>query len=74
MSKFSKVSIFSDLNNLTDLSLDLAYNEICGISQKELEENFSDELKLYDKEKLNNGTMDINFTPMVKVFTIRFPF
>ncbi len=52
VSKFSKVSIFSDLNNLTDLSLNPAYNEICGISQKELEENFVEELKLYDKEKI----------------------
>lgn len=52
VSKFSKVSIFSDLNNLTDLSLDPSYNEICGISQKELEENFPSELNLYDKEKI----------------------
>ncbi|MBK8626061.1 MAG: AAA family ATPase [Saprospiraceae bacterium] len=52
VSKFSKVSIFSDLNNLTDLSLDLAYNEICGISQRELEDNFTEELKIYDKEKI----------------------
>ncbi|MBK8626054.1 MAG: AAA family ATPase [Saprospiraceae bacterium] len=60
VSKFSKVSIFSDLNNLTDLSLADAYNEICGISQKELEENFVEELKAYDKEKYVNGTMVIN--------------
>lgn len=52
VSKFSKVSIFSDLNNLKDISLDLAYNEICGISQQELEENFVKELKLVDKEKV----------------------
>jgi len=52
VSKFSKVSIFSDLNNLKDISLDLAYNEICGISQQELEENFVEELKLVDKEKV----------------------
>lgn len=63
VSKFSKVSIFSDLNNLTDLSLDLAYNEICGISQKELEENFSDELKLYDKEKIKQWYNGYKFHP-----------
>jgi hypothetical protein len=54
VSKFSKVSIFSDLNNLTDLSLATAYNEICGISQKELEENFNDELEMYDREKIRS--------------------
>jgi hypothetical protein len=52
VSKFSKVSIFSDLNNLNDISLTTAYNEICGISQKELEENFNDELEIYDREKI----------------------
>jgi hypothetical protein len=52
VSKFSKVSIFSDLNNLTDLSLSPDFNEICGISQQELEENFSEELTLYDKEEI----------------------
>jgi len=52
VSKFTKVSIFSDLNNLTDLTIHPDYNEICGISQKELEVNFDEELKLYDKEKI----------------------
>lgn len=36
-----------------------SFNEICGISQKELEANFVEELELYDKEKLKNGTMAI---------------
>lgn len=40
VTKFSKVSIFSDLNQLTDISLNPLYNNICGISQSELEENF----------------------------------
>jgi hypothetical protein len=52
VSKFSKVSIFSDLNNLTDIALDPDFNEICGISQEELESNFVEELKLYDKVKI----------------------
>ena len=41
VTKFSKVSIFSDLNQLTDISLDNEYSAICGISQGELESNFS---------------------------------
>ncbi len=40
VTKFSKVSIFSDLNQLTDISLNNEYASICGISQTELEDNF----------------------------------
>ena len=36
ISKFSKVSIFSGLNNLEDISLQPQYNAICGITEKEL--------------------------------------
>jgi hypothetical protein len=54
VSKFSQVSIFSDLNNLYDLTLLSEYNEICGISQKELESNFVEELKLYNKEEIRS--------------------
>jgi hypothetical protein len=52
ISKFSQVSIFSDLNNLYDLTIDNKYNEICGISQKELEFYFEKELINQDKEKI----------------------
>ncbi|MDR3012347.1 MAG: ATP-binding protein [Chitinispirillales bacterium] len=37
VTKFSKVSIFSDLNHLDDLTLDPSYADICGITQEELE-------------------------------------
>jgi hypothetical protein len=40
VTKFGKVSVFSDLNNLFDLSLDHRYTGICGISEKELHEYF----------------------------------
>ena len=40
VTKFGKVSVFSDLNNLIDLSLDHRYTSICGISEKELHEYF----------------------------------
>lgn len=36
VTKFSKVSVFSDLNNLKDISLDRRYNEVCGITEKEI--------------------------------------
>ncbi len=49
VSKFSQVSIFSDLNNLNDISIQESYNEICGISQEELEANFPKELEKFIK-------------------------
>jgi len=42
VTKFGKVSVFSDLNNLEDLSLLPQYSEICGISEKELHTYFKE--------------------------------
>jgi len=44
VSRFSKVSIFSDLNNLEDITLSKHFNNIAGITQQELEKNFVEEL------------------------------
>ena len=53
VTKFSKVSIFSDLNNLRDLSLLSDYSAICGISQDELETCFKPEISaLAEKNSL----------------------
>ena len=52
VSKFSKVSLFSGLNNLKDISLDHRYADICGYTQAELELNFADYLVAVDKDKL----------------------
>lgn len=40
VTRFSKVSIFSDLNNLRDISFLPAYNGICGVTESELEKYF----------------------------------
>ncbi len=40
VTKFGKVSVFSDLNNLMDLSLDERYTAICGITEEELHQYF----------------------------------
>ena len=45
VTKFSKVSVFSDLNNLRDVSLSSIFESICGITQKELESTLSEEIK-----------------------------
>ena len=44
VSKFSKVSIFSDLNNLTDISTSEEFANIVGYSQSELEHYFADRI------------------------------
>ena len=44
VTKFGKVSVFSDLNNLKDISMDHRYIEICGITEKEIHENLEPEL------------------------------
>lgn len=40
VSKFSKVSIFSGLNNLSDISMDAKFASLCGYTQEELDYNF----------------------------------
>ncbi len=42
VSKFSHVSIFSDLNHLTDLTIDRKFPAITGFTRQELEGNFGD--------------------------------
>ena len=46
VTKFSKISIFSDLNNLRDISMEEDYAGICGITQEELEANFQPEIQI----------------------------
>ena len=45
VTKFGKVSVFSDLNNLMDISRDNRYIDICGISEEELLRDFSDDIQ-----------------------------
>lgn len=40
VSRFSKLSVFSDLNNLNDITFDSDFADVCGITEKELIENF----------------------------------
>ena len=45
VSKFSKVSLFSGLNNLQDITLDPRYSAICGYTEKDLDTVFGAELR-----------------------------
>ena len=49
VSKFSKVSVFSGLNNLRDITINDTFANICGITQKELELYFQTDLILLNK-------------------------
>ena len=51
VTKFSKISIFSDLNNLRDISMEKQYAGICGITQAELEANFQPEIQALASEQ-----------------------
>ena len=54
VTKFGQVSVFSDLNQLTDLSLHPAYGALCGITHSELLDNFRPELEtLAARQKLS---------------------
>ena len=54
VSKFHKVSIFSDLNQLTDISLDRDYAGLCGITEEELRNNFGYEIgRLSEQQQIS---------------------
>jgi len=52
VSKFAKVSLFSGLNHLEDISLNKEYGNICGYMQEKLEIYFKEYLEGVDKEKI----------------------
>ena len=52
VSKFSKVSLFSGLNNLTDITLDPHYSAICGYTDADLDTVFAPELPGLDRDEI----------------------
>lgn len=61
VSKFSKVSIFSGINNLKDLTLDPGYAALCGYTQAELETYFKLHLEGVDRQELKRWYNGYNF-------------
>lgn len=56
VSKFSKMSIFSDLNNLVDITLEPSFGSICGYTQVELERDFEGYIaKLMESRGIDRG-------------------
>ncbi len=56
VTKFGKISVFSDLNHLTDISMDARYYDICGMREQDLSECFEQEMN--DLAAANGMTFD----------------
>ena len=54
VSKFSKVSLFSGLNNLKDITLDARYSAICGYTDADLDTVFAPELPDLDRDQIRD--------------------
>ncbi len=52
VSKFSKVSLFSGLNNLKDITLDPRYSAVCGYTDRDLDAVFAPELPGLDRDEV----------------------
>lgn len=50
VTKFSQVSVFSDLNQLNDISLDYSYATLCGITRQELATTFGPEIETFGRK------------------------
>ena len=54
VSKFSKVSLFSGLNNLIDITLEPAYSAVCGYTDHDLDTVFAPELAGLDRDAIRD--------------------
>jgi hypothetical protein len=66
VTKFSKVSVFSDLNQPDDISLNNKYSGICGISETELLQNFQPEIQAL--ADTNSLTYEQAFSKLKKLY------
>ena len=66
ITRFTKVSIFSELNNLKDISLTDRYAEICGLTQEEIKATFSPEIESLAEE--NDLTVDEALCELEKMY------
>ena len=68
VSKFSKVSIFSGLNNLNDISLNPQYASVCGYTEHDLDTVFGQHLQGVDREQLRHWYNGYNFLGKGRVY------
>jgi len=62
VSKFSKVSIFSGLNNLKDITIDARYSALCGYTQADVDTVFAAELPGLDRDEIRRWYNGYNWT------------
>ncbi len=62
VSKFSKVSLFSGLNNLNDITVDPDYSAICGYTDADVDTVFAPELPGLDREDIRRWYNGYNWT------------
>jgi hypothetical protein len=62
VSKFSKVSLFSGLNNLNDITLDMPYSTICGYTDADVDSVFAPELAGLDRQQIRDWYNGYNWT------------
>lgn len=70
VSKFSKVSLFSGLNNLTDITLDERYSALCGYTDADVDAVFAAELPGLDRDLIRDWYNGYNWlgTPVYNPF------
>ena len=62
VSKFSKVSLFSGLNNLNDITVDARYSAICGYTDADVDTEFAPELDGQDRQRIREWYNGYNWT------------
>ena len=68
VSKFSKVSLFSGLNNLKDITLDPRYSAICGYTDADLDTVFAPELPGLDRDQIRDWYNGYSWRGKEKVY------
>ena len=68
VSKFSKVSVFSGLNNLTDITLDPHYSAVCGYTEEDLDTVFAPELPGLDRARIREWYNGYNWLGDERVY------
>jgi hypothetical protein len=62
VSKFSKVSLFSGLNNLRDITVSPAYSTLCGYTEADVDTVFAPELEGLDRQQIRDWYNGYNWT------------
>ena len=68
VSRFTRVSLFSELNNLTDITLAPSYSSLCGYTEADLDRVFAPELPGFDRERIREWYNGYNWRGPERVY------